>query len=84
MRNETLDYLGRTRHNYRMNITDPISIEDAAKIACLSARRIRILAEEKRIRATKIGRVWIVSRRSAESFAPGPIGRPKNPEKSSK
>lgn len=55
---------------------DPISVIDAAKITGLSPRRVRELAQDGSLVATKFGRDWVVSRKAAEKFVPVPVGRP--------
>jgi excisionase family DNA binding protein len=56
---------------------DPIPVETAAQIIGCSARHARRLCKESRLRATRYGRDWMVSRSSAVGYAaeehhPGP------------
>ena len=62
--------------------TEYVSTTDAAILAGVSPRHLVKLIVEGKIRAQKVGRNWLVSRESAESFSRHPtMGRPKKPTK---
>lgn len=55
-----------------------ISVEQAAAIVGVSARRVRGFCESGRLRAERVGKAWIIREQDARAFAamPRKVGRP--------
>lgn len=55
-----------------------VSLPEAATLANVSERHMRLLADTGKIPAAKVGRNWLVSRAAAVAFKRHPtLGRPK-------
>jgi excisionase family DNA binding protein len=60
-----------------------MTISQAAELAGCSTQYIRLLAKKKQIKAEKVGAIWMVDRKHAESLADKPhtVGRPRRGKK---
>jgi excisionase family DNA binding protein len=57
---------------------DWISLPEAAKLANVTERWMRTLIEQGKVNGAKVGRNWIVSRKSAAAFVRSEtMGRPR-------
>ena len=55
-----------------------VSLPEAAALANVSERHMRLLVDQGKIPAAKVGRNWLVSRAAAVAFKRHPtLGRPK-------
>lgn len=61
-----------------------MTVTQAAELAGCSTQRIRLLAKLERIKAEKIGTVWMIDKSHAQILADNPpvVGRPRRGKKS--
>lgn len=61
-----------------LNLAECVSLPEAAALADVSERHMRLLVEKGTVAAAKVGRNWLVSRAAAEAFRRHPsAGRPR-------
>jgi len=60
--------------NARLENEDLIGVTEAMNIMKLSRTQVLLLCKTKRIDAKKVGNAWIITRKSAENYTPGPQG----------
>ena len=58
-------------------MTDYMTVRDTATLLKVSPRRVLTLIYHKRIKAIRLCWAWYVDAASAQSYVPGPVGRPK-------
>jgi excisionase family DNA binding protein len=61
-----------------------ISTAEAAKRLGVTANRVRAMIEAKRLKATKVGNVWLIDPKDLEAVKNRKVGRPRKARKSSK
>ena len=61
-----------------------ISTAEAAKRLGVTANRVRAMIEAKRLKATKVGSVWLIDPKDLEAVKNRKVGRPRKARKSSK
>lgn len=54
-----------------------LSPEQAAKILGISSHGVRYLIRAKRLRATLLGRTWLIQESDLKKIVKGKVGRPK-------
>lgn len=67
-----------------LDLADCVPLAEAAKLANVSERHMRLLVDTGKVAGVQIGRNWLVSRSSAKAFQRHPsMGRPRSdqPEK---
>lgn len=76
--------LCRMRYHAGSDEGSPVDLTtaQAAKELGVSTRRVRQYIEEGRLKATKAGRDYLISRRSLAAFKPQSSGRPTSKEQS--
>jgi excisionase family DNA binding protein len=68
-------------------ITDYLTVPQAAERRGVSRQAILHLIDERKLKATKMGRVWLIHKDDLAAYTPDPGGRPpkkKRPRKSPK
>jgi excisionase family DNA binding protein len=81
-----LDLIVAIQHNWGMIAMLEekwITISQAAEMVGCTPAHIRLLAKGKKIKAEKVGSVWLVERKQAETMANKPqgVGRPRSRKK---
>lgn len=61
-----------------------ISTAEAAKRLGVTANRVRAMIEAKRLKATKVGNMWLVDPKDLEPLKNRKVGRPRKASKSPK
>lgn len=61
-----------------------ISTAEAAKRLGVTANRVRAMIEAKRLKATKLGNVWVIDPKDLEAVKDRKVGRPRKARKSAK
>jgi len=61
-----------------------ISTAEAAKRLGVTANRVRALIDAKRLKATKLGNVWLIDPKDLEAVRQRKPGRPRKSRKSTK
>lgn len=60
-----------------LRVDQCISVTDAARLAGVTDRHLRLLIEQGRLPAVKVGRAWLVSRKAVLAWRRHPtMGRP--------
>lgn len=61
-----------------------ISTAEAAKRLGVTANRVRALIEAKRLKATKVGNVWLIDPKDLDAVKDRKVGRPRKARKNPK
>ena len=61
-----------------------ISVTEAAKRLNVTPTRIRAMISSKRLKATKVGNMWVISPKDLEAVKDRKVGRPRKAAKSKK
>jgi excisionase family DNA binding protein len=61
-----------------------ISTAEAAKRLGVTANRVRAMIEAKRLKATKVGNVWLIDPKDLDAVKDRKVGRPRKSRKSAK
>jgi excisionase family DNA binding protein len=61
-----------------------ISTAEAAKRLGVTANRVRALIDAKRLKATKMGNVWLINPKDLEAVKVRKVGRPRKSRKTTK
>jgi excisionase family DNA binding protein len=61
-----------------------ISVTEAAKRLNVTPTRIRAMISSGRLKATKVGNVWVISPKDLEAVKDRKVGRPRKARKSRK
>ena len=61
-----------------------ISTAEAAKRLGVTANRVRALIEAKRLKAVKLGHVWLIDPKDLDAVKDRKVGRPRKARKSTK
>ena len=61
-----------------------ISTAEAAKRLGVTANRVRALIEAKRLKATKVGNVWLIDPKDLDAVKDRKVGRPRKSRRSTK
>lgn len=61
-----------------------ISVTEAAKRLNVTSTRIRAMISSGRLKATKVGNVWVINPKDLEAVKNRKVGRPRKARKSAK
>jgi len=61
-----------------------ISTAEAAKRLGITANRVRAMIEAKRLKATKVGNVWLIDPKDLDAVKNRKVGRPRKARNSGK
>jgi excisionase family DNA binding protein len=61
-----------------------ISTAEAAKRLGVTANRVRAMIEAKRLKAMKVGNVWLIDPKDLDAVKDRKVGRPRKSRKSAK
>ena len=61
-----------------------INTAEAAKRLGVTADRVRKMIEAKRLKATKLGNVWLIDPKDLDAVKERKVGRPRNSRKGAK